>query len=225
MTEELKPKTTKKKTTTTKAKTKATPKKAEKTVEELALELAKDLAKEMAKELMKEQNETIQELKSELKEAKKAPRKQERLDGETYVPVRSMVTGKLGYKTREGIPYTWSEFGSVQELTVAELRFMRAAKPSYFTKGWIFIEDEEVVKELRLDDLYTEVAGNLDLESLILNKSEKEIERVIENSPKGIGTSIGHFALKLIREKKLSDYNKINTIQSLTGLQLKLYMD
>lgn len=225
MTEELKPKTTKKKTTSTKTKAKTTPKKVEKTVEEMALELAKDLAKEMAKELMKEQNDTIQELKSELKEAKNATRKQGRLDGDIYVPVRSMVTGKLGYKTRDGIPYTWHDFGTVQEMSVAELRIMRAAKPGYFTKGWLFLDDEELVKELRLDDLYREVAQNLNFEDLILNKSEKEIERVIENSPSGVGTSIGHFALKLIREKKLSDYNKINTIQRLTGLQLKLYMD
>lgn len=187
--------------------------------------LAKELAKELLAEQKAEADKQIAELKKELKAVATEKAKNTRLDNEHLVQVRSITTARLIYKTREGIPYVWSGFGEIHELPMSELRYMRAAQPAFFTKGWVFIEDEQVVKELRLDNLYSALTGNLDFENLILNKNEKELKKVLENAPKGVGVSIGHFALKLMREKKLSDYNKIGLIEDYTGLDLKLFMD
>lgn len=187
--------------------------------------LAKELAKELLAEQKAEADKQIAELKKELKAVTTEKAKNARLDNEHLVQVRSITTARLIYKTREGIPYVWSGFGEIHELPMSELRYMRAAQPAFFTKGWVFIEDEQVVQELRLDNLYSTLTGNLNFENLILNKDEKELKKVLENAPKGVGVSIGHFALKLMREKKLSDYNKIGLIEDYTGLDLKLFMD
>lgn len=188
----------------------------EKTPEQLENEKLKKELEEM-KKLMAEQAKAL--------EKKPEPKVATRLPNDYLVSVRSITTGRVNYLTREGIPYTWEAMGVVHDLPMSEIRFIRSAKPAFFTNGWLFIEDEEVVNELRLNDVYAPLIGNLDFEKLLIEQPIEKLEKLLTNAPKGVGVSIGYFALQLMREKKLADFNKINLIQKITGLDLKLYME
>lgn len=233
-TTETKPKTTTtRKTTTRKPTTRktTTAKKEEKSVEELAQEMAKEMAEKMAKEIAEKQatsiakelakemlatsQQQINSLQQELKEKTK-------VEDHELVTVRSLTEGDLVYKTRDGIAIVWEGAGSVQELPMKELRFMRNAHSSFLTRGYLIIEDKEAVKELHLETLYERVGKIESLENVLELKAD-ELEKALENLPKGLLKSLGDLAAKKVKKKELMDLRKIEAIQKATNVDLKLF--
>lgn len=115
----------------------------------------------------------------------KAPAKKVRkLDDKTNVTVISNFSGQLFYRSpRTHDEWEWAEFADEHEMTVQELKTMKAQHRRFFEDKWItFAEkDSDVIPYLKVEKYYKDGFEQDDLED-IFEKSVDEIAEIIETS-------------------------------------------
>lgn len=107
--------------------------------------------------------------------AKKAAPKKPVVDKDTEVLVYNATTSSIMYSARKGNGYLELDaFMDADYMTVEELMVLKNTDRNVFKKGWLYIEDEDVVKYLGLEK---------EMSSILL---EDKIDLLFESQPQEI---------------------------------------
>lgn len=112
-------------------------------------------------------------------------KKTRKLDDKTMVKVISNFSGLLFYRSpRYNDEYEWAEFGDENEMTIQELKSMKASHRRFFEDKWItFAEHEadDIIKHLKIEKYYKDGFTQDDLED-IFEKSVEDIADIIDTA-------------------------------------------
>ncbi|UXU70102.1 hypothetical protein [Mammaliicoccus sciuri] len=104
--------------------------------------------------------------------AKKAAPKKPVVDKDTEVLVYNATTASVMYSARKGNGYIELDaFMDADYMTVEELMILKNTDRNVFKKGWLYIEDEDVIKYLGLEK---------EMENILL---EDKIDILFESQP------------------------------------------
>ena len=94
------------------------------------------------------------------------------IKSKTIVKIKNNTNGKLVYvSTLTGETHIIDEPLGEIELTIEDLKAMRAEQSVILTEKWASLEDRDVIAELGLEDIYP-----MELEETELSESEKQTE-------------------------------------------------
>jgi hypothetical protein len=120
----------------------------------------------------------------EEKEEKLPVKKVRKLDDKTLVTVVSNFSGQLFYRSpRTNDEWEWAEYGDEHEMTIQELKVVKAQHRRFFEDKWItFAEkDQDVISHLKVEKYYKDGFVQDDLED-IFEKSVEELSDIIETA-------------------------------------------
>lgn len=116
---------------------------------------------------------------------KKSPAKKVRkLDDRTEVTIISNVSGLLFYKSpRTQDMWEWAEFGDEHEMSIQELKTMKAQFRKFFEDKWIVFheKDADAIPHLKLEKYYKDVVVQ-DAWDDVFEKSVAELSTVIDSA-------------------------------------------
>jgi hypothetical protein len=115
---------------------------------------------------------------------KTIPKKVRKLDDNTEVTVISNFSGLLYYiSPRTQDEFEWAEFGDEHDMSIKELKSMKAQHRRFFEDKWIVFaeKDQDVISHLKLDKYYKDGVKQDDLED-VFTLSLKDIEEIIETA-------------------------------------------
>jgi len=141
-------------------------------------------------------------------------RKAVQIDRNEMIAVRSVTYGNLVYVSpRTGMVTRWSDFGVVEWMEFGELLTMKSSMPKFFTKPWVVIDDEEVLKYLGLEEQY-KLLINIDDINAFFNKPLVEISALLKAFPSGIKETIKLKARDMVRSEELNDLRVIKVLEN-----------
>jgi hypothetical protein len=117
-------------------------------------------------------------------EVKSNMKKQRKLNDNTPITVISNFPGLLFYRSpRFNDEYIWGEYGDENEMTIQELKSMKASHRRFFEDKWIrFAEkDEDVISHLKVEKYFKDGALQDDLED-IFDRQLEEIEDILDTA-------------------------------------------
>jgi hypothetical protein len=120
----------------------------------------------------------------EEKEEKLPVKKVRKLDDKTLVTVISNFSGQLFYRSpRTQDEWEFAEYGDEHEMSIQELKSMKAQHRRFFEDKWItFAEkDQDVISHLKVEKYYKDGFVQDDLED-IFEKSVEELSDIIETA-------------------------------------------
>lgn len=142
------------------------------------------------------------------------------LKPERLVQVMNVTPGKLIYKnprTSEKIIFTEPE--QIQDMTVAELKTMKASAPKYLNEPWVYVMDEEVVEYLGLTQLYEKLKTPSDLDKFF-KASERDITNYLKTCPNGVKEVIAKKTIELVRSGDIT-IKKQRAIEEALGIKIE----
>lgn len=130
------------------------------------------------------------------------------------IPVKSITFGGLTYKSRStNAIFRWSQIGSIEYMTVADLNEMNNYKNDFLNKPLVVLLDDRAVKKFRLMSVYEEIAKINDLKT-IFNSDLKTIESAIDNALLvGMRDILISKVRQMVESKTLVDINVIRLLE------------
>lgn len=164
-------------------------------------------------------------VEKEIVKEEKTQVKKKEISRDMLVPCRNITSGRLIYVSKKtGIETIWSEYGDVEYLDVAELLTMRASQPKFLKEPWLFIEDEDVVEYLKLQDVYKNIIP-VDEVDEFFKLSAKEAKKVLVKLPKGMKELLIEKARKGLQEGTINNLQLIRVLEKELDINLLELMD
>lgn len=157
----------------------------------------------------------------ESKTVKKRIVETKRYDDNDEILVRNGFRGTLHFLApKSRYLYTFNDFGDELYIEFGDLKMAKSGDYiKFFQNNWLLIEDEDALKQLRLDKFYTNALSYEDMLS-IFDLPLDEIEEVmnsINDDQKGV---IASLAIDQIESNQLNDIRIINKLEELLGEEL-----
>ena len=159
-----------------------------------------------------------------VKEVKEIKQEARVFDQQDLIPCRSMVSGPLYITgTRSKIPYTWADYGDVQEVEYRDLIYMvRTPQEKNIYNPRIVIEDSDFVEQNKaLKALYESLYTAGDLRDII-KLPVRQMTEAINGLPNGAKESFKGIVSTMIDEHQLDSVQKIKAIDEIFGTRLLL---
>jgi hypothetical protein len=155
----------------------------------------------------------------EEKVEKKVPvKKVRKLDDKTMVTVISNFSGHLFYRSpRFNDEYEWAEYGDENEMSIQELKSMKASHRRFFEDKWItFAEkDQDVISHLKVDKYYKDGFEQDDWDN-IFEKSIEELTDIIETA------NLNEKSLILTKARELYEQGELTNLHIIRLIEEKL---
>lgn len=171
----------------------------------------------------------VEEVVEEKVETKSTPKKatpkrqaKKEVDLKQQVLVINMSQGSLQYSTNKGNGYLeLSNYLDTDYMSVEDLQIMRNTARGMFTKGWLYVDDEEVVEYLgikkEMDNILTE-----DKMEEFFNLDASAIERELPKYSSGVQESLYQLLKVKFEQGEISDIFKIRAIEKVLGIDSNL---
>ena len=194
--------------------------------EDVAVEASSEVSKETLEALKKEIEEKLRkefEEKNKIEQEKIKSQAIQQVDHHKLVPVMSLSTNTLFYKSpKTGLTITWEDIGSTELIEVSELITMRNSSRAFLEKPYLLVLDDEVVDNvLRLRQLYDKVPELEQLESFF-NLDTDKMEEFINSVPSGIIEQICLLAKKKVLDGSLDSKKRIDYLESKFNIDLQV---
>lgn len=146
-----------------------------------------------------------------------------KIDDETMVAVASFASGTTNFKNQSEPydSYVFDGFGSVEDVRFGSLRDLRRKKGEEPFKKMLYILDEEAIKALGLEKVYSEIGRLEDLIKVFDNDLTSILNLIEKSSPTVKGVIREIFFNKLQRKERI-DLFEAKTIAEKLGVELNL---
>lgn len=142
------------------------------------------------------------------------------IDQHQIVIVRNGFHGRLVYRSpKTGERYVWDEFGSEQDMEIAELRNAKSSNKKFFENNWFMFDEPWVVEYLGLNQYY-KFAIPIDEFDKFFEKPAAELEKAIAKLSAGQKRSVAYRARQLIGEGAIDSNKAIATLENCLGIEL-----
>lgn len=137
------------------------------------------------------------------------------LDPSMVVSVKNGFDGTLVYHSKKtGEDFVWHALGDEQDIDLAELKNARNASKSFFENNWFVIDDEDVLKWLRVDSFYENALTIEEMETIEEQPAAK-ITKMISGMSNGQRETLRYMIIRKHAEGKLDGA----TVKSLKVLE------
>jgi hypothetical protein len=151
--------------------------------------------------------------------------KKVQIDRDSLIACYNITSGNLIYISRKnGLQTVWSNYGDVEYIDFAELLTMKASQPKFLNEPWIFVEDEEVVNQLGLKEVYKNIIPVHEVDDFF-NLNVNQAREILPKLPKGMKELISDKARKGIQNGELSNLQLIRLLEQELQLDLISLMD
>ena len=171
--------------------------------------------------------EVVEEVVEKKATPKKAPAKPKRqakkeVDLKQQVLVINMSQGSLHYSTNRGNGYLdLGQYLNSDFMSVEDLQVMRNTASGMFTKGWLYIDDEEVVEYLGLQKEMENILTEDKMEEFF-ELDATAIERELPKYSSGVQESLYQLLKVKFEEGLVTDIFKIRAIEKVLGIDSNL---
>jgi len=147
-------------------------------------------------------------------------------DSDDYITVYSLRHGTLRLKSNENMgrqsyeTYKFDGYMDSQQVRVALLQDLVRQNDRIFELGWIYIPNEDVKKQLRIDQLINEDLLPNKIDKILESKNSRVIE-FIDDLDKSSRKTFRDIVVGKIVDKELNDYNLINLLKDKLKIALK----
>jgi hypothetical protein len=154
------------------------------------------------------------EKNDETKEKVLPAKKPRKITDDTTVTTISNRKGTLFYKSTTNVVKEWGDQGDEQDLTVKELKEMKAQQSVFFKENWIIFPEEQldVISHLKVENHYTNTIFPEDIDAMF-DKSVEELSAILDSATTGVKSLILGKAREKYVSKELTDTHIINLIQ------------
>lgn len=145
------------------------------------------------------------------------------IDQNDLIECLSTQSNLIYVSKRTNERFEWENFDDSLNLTMAELIAMKSGQARFLSEGWIIVNDAEAIEYLGLEKTY----GNMfDIEDMdtFFDSDLDEIERILSNVPRGFKGTIAHHARERIQTQELDSRKKIELLEKLLGVDLKIFV-
>lgn len=145
------------------------------------------------------------------------------LKDDTKVNVRALVPSVYYTCTKTMDSFAWEEVGDEQEMTYMQIKTMKAKHPRYFTEKWLLICNNDVLKKLKLDDLFASKVTREDKRKLYGSDvtAVKELLSGLSNDAKA---GLVDDAVKGVKNGKIENIKIIRLLEAQLGIELMQYV-
>jgi hypothetical protein len=173
----------------------------------------------------KKEKQVIEKVVEETIEAEVKPQKRKQIDRDSLIACYNLTSGNLIYISRKtGLQTVWTNYGDVEYIDFAELLTMKASQPKFLNEPWVFVEDEEVVSQLGLKEMYKNIIPVHEVDDFFKLNVNKARE-ILPKLPKGMKELISEKARKGIQNGELSNLQLIRLLEQELQLDLISLMD
>lgn len=170
-----------------------------------------------------EVKEVVEEVK-EVKEVKPEPKKKvevKKLDSEDMVLVASYASGltKLTNPDKPFDEYQWEKFGETDEVRYGTLEQLKRKNGNDLFTKFIYVLDEQAVKQLGLEKIYSEMKAPDELSKVIDLKLDHAI-KFIEGSNQNTKNALREILIGKIQNKE--NINAFNLVALAEKLEIEL---
>lgn len=139
-----------------------------------------------------------------------------------YIPCRSVRSGHMQHISRKsGMSYEWADFGDICDVEYGDLLALKAGKSKFMYEPWFIIEDDQLVEDWKLADLYSMFTKFEDAEDFLL-QGAVQVRRDLMTAPQGYKDLIVDTAGRMIRSGMLDSIATIQVIDDVMHTQLGL---
>lgn len=179
---------------------------------------------------------TKKDVETEVKETKVATKKtptkstaskpkrqvKKQIDLQQQVPVINMSQSSLHYSTKRGNGYLeLDNYLDMDYMTVEDLQIMRNTARGMFTKGWLFIDDEEVVEFLGLKKEMENILTEDKIEEFFL-LDPTVIEEELPKYSSGVQETIYQLLKVKFEAGEVNNLHTIRAIEKVLGIDSPL---
>ncbi len=143
----------------------------------------------------------------------------------TDIYLASVFHGSVSFSGRNDT-YSWSSYGDVQPITIADLLEM-SRFPKFLETPWLVLDDyendeevlEDIISCLGLEKMYRRLYILQELEENINKVDMKELEQILKETP-SLKIDVCTIAQNKIQSGELENYRLISEFEKLTGRML-----
>lgn len=107
--------------------------------------------------------------------------------------------------------YKFEKYGDIEEMSFLEIKTMARRHKKFLQNKWIIILDEDVVRELRLEDFQSDYFTQEDLDEILLKDSQHRIDTVLKS-----GESIQNaFLRRAILANKRGELESVHVLRKI----------
>lgn len=176
--------------------------------------LKENKSEEKAEEKVEEiSEEIIEEVVVETVEKVEKPKAIRDIKPDELIEVKSVTYHGLTYVCpKTGSIYNWDEYGKVELMTMQELITMNSNSPTFLTDPNILIEDEDVVRKLRLEEVYKTFLDEDTIMELI-HRPMAELKLSLDATAPAIKSKIFDIVKREVG-KSLTDFSRVRFFES-----------
>ena len=144
-------------------------------------------------------------------------------DNNKDVTLTSLTVGELNLSTEgygQGEVYTFSHYGEQQAVPYDDLKKLIKNNKRFFEGGNVFINDEEVVKEQKLVNIYKKLLSYDEIEK-IFSEDKNTFEKIYKSMTKNQKETLkGIIYDKLDKDEKSVDMNIVQILNDDMGIDI-----
>lgn len=107
--------------------------------------------------------------------------------------------------------YKFEKYGDIEEMSFLEIKTMARRHKKFLQNKWIIILDEDVVRELRLEDFQSDYFTQEDLDEILVKDSQHRIDTVLKS-----GESIQNaFLRRAILANKRGELESVHVLRKI----------
>lgn len=175
----------------------------------------------MVNNLMKSKENVVSEVKEVVSE-NVATESIVPIEQNKYIRVTSLCNGKLNLTPQthgKGNPIVFHNFGQTRNITFQVLEEIVGANRKMAENGRYYIQDENAVKLLMLDDVYENILDEKKINTILSNKGNNVLELFKLTPPKQQDHVVSMIIKRVLNGGNI-DYNQINAISEIYGKDL-----
>lgn len=155
-----------------------------------------------------------------------APVVRKKYEKDDQILCRSVTVGSLvcGSPKDKGRVYRWSGYGDEAWVDYADLVALQSRKSGFVYNPQFIIEDEQLVEEWKLDDVYATFYG-IDNPTAFFKLPPAEIKARLNEAPKGLKEAIKSVAAQCVKNGTLDSLNVIKAVDAALGTQLLTFVN
>lgn len=137
----------------------------------------------------------------------------------TEVACTNLTNGKLIYISKKQLGYqvVWQNPNDVEYIELGELVSMRNSQRAFFEKGWLGIDDPDIIKFLKVEQYYKNII-NLEHIEDFFNLPNNKIEEKLKNMSDGYRENIKNKAIDMIKNDEIDSIKKVKFLKEIFGI-------
>lgn len=145
------------------------------------------------------------------------------LNDDTKIVVEARVSSVYYTCPSTFEPFAWVEAGDTQEMTYKQIRIMNAKHPRYFTEKWLLPRNEQVLKKLKLEKIYSSKMDRSDMKKLYGSDVEA-VEQLLANLSSDAREELITKVIRYVKNGKIENVKIIRLLEKQLGIELMNYV-